>query len=243
MLAGWNDGEIRDIHQEMMQLTLRIVARVLFSVEVKEETRKSIAALEPADEAHLGLAHDIASAHALLADSCLWRGCGAQCGSWTRSSTASFAAAGQLPAVEIRPRGDLLSMLMSAQDEDGSRMTDRQLRDEIMTFLLAGHETTAVSLSWTWYLLSENPEVEEKLQAELHAILHGRTPSTARLAASRLMPAEWSRNPCACTRRPGAWPRAAAQDCEIGGYRLPAGCQRGHEPVDHAPRSAILSRS
>ena len=54
--------------------------------------------------------------------------------------------------------GDLLSMLMAARDEDGSAMTDRQLRDEIMTFLLAGHETTAVSLSWTWYLLSQHPE-------------------------------------------------------------------------------------
>ena len=55
--------------------------------------------------------------------------------------------------------GDLLSMLMAARDEDGSGMTDRQLRDEILTFLLAGHETTAVSLSWTWYLLSQHPEV------------------------------------------------------------------------------------
>ena len=61
--------------------------------------------------------------------------------------------------------GDLLSMLMAARDEDGSGMTDRQLRDEILTFLLAGHETTAVSLSWTWYLLSQHPEVERKLRA------------------------------------------------------------------------------
>src|SRR5205807_8206053 len=59
--------------------------------------------------------------------------------------------------------GDLLSMLLRAQDEDGSRMTDRQLRDETVTLFLAGHETTAVALSWTWYLLARHPEVEARL--------------------------------------------------------------------------------
>src|SRR5207253_1592137 len=73
--------------------------------------------------------------------------------------------------------GDLLSMLMSARDEDGSRMTDRQLRDEVMTFLLAGHETTALSLSWAWFLLSENPEAENKLHHELARVLDGKNPS------------------------------------------------------------------
>src|SRR5947208_17029825 len=59
--------------------------------------------------------------------------------------------------------GDLLSMLVSARDEDGSRMMDRQLRDEVMTCLLAGHETTALSLSWAWYRLSETQAVDVKL--------------------------------------------------------------------------------
>src|ERR1700730_14087544 len=72
--------------------------------------------------------------------------------------------------------GDLLSMLIESRDEDGSGMTDRQLRDEIMTFLLAGHETTAVSLSWTWHLLSQHPEVAQKLRQELNEILGGRPP-------------------------------------------------------------------
>jgi cytochrome P450 len=67
--------------------------------------------------------------------------------------------------------GDLLSMRMQAEDVDGSRMTDRQLRDEVTTFLLAGHETTALSLSWIWYWLSEHPDVEEKLQQELCHVL------------------------------------------------------------------------
>src|SRR5207244_13484857 len=80
--------------------------------------------------------------------------------------------------------GDLLSMLMSARDEDGSRMTDRQLRDEVMTFLLAGHETTALSLSWAWFLLSESPEVENKLHHEFARVLDGKNPSF--YACSRL---------------------------------------------------------
>ena len=74
---------------------------------------------------------------------------------------------------------DLLSTLLQARYEDGSAMSDQQLRDEVMTLLLTGHETTAVSLSWTWYpLLSQNPVVEEKLWSELQRVLNGRNPRT-----------------------------------------------------------------
>jgi cytochrome P450 len=71
---------------------------------------------------------------------------------------------------------DLLAMLMSAMDEDGSQMTPKQLRDEAMTLFLAGHETTAITLAWTWYLLSENPAAAERLFAELRDVLGGRAP-------------------------------------------------------------------
>src|SRR5258708_34725822 len=73
--------------------------------------------------------------------------------------------------------GDLLSMLLHAQDEDGSRMTDRQLRDEVITLFLAGHETTALALSWTWWLLAQHPQAEAKLHAELNSVLGGPTPT------------------------------------------------------------------
>src|SRR5213075_2651038 len=75
-------------------------------------------------------------------------------------------------------RGDLLSMLLLAQDEegDGGSMTNTQLRDEAMTLLVAGHETTANALTWTWYLLSQHPDVEERLHAEIDAVLAGRHP-------------------------------------------------------------------
>src|SRR5260370_30413513 len=68
-------------------------------------------------------------------------------------------------------------MLLSAQDEDGARMADRQLRDETITLFLAGHETTASTLSWTWWLLARNPRVEAKLHAELDAVVGDRAPT------------------------------------------------------------------
>jgi cytochrome P450 len=79
-------------------------------------------------------------------------------------------------------RGDLLSMLLHAQDaDDGSRMTGQQVRDEAMTMFLAGHETTAVALSWTWYLLAQHPDAEARLADELREVLDGRAPSVADL--------------------------------------------------------------
>src|SRR6267142_1124355 len=72
---------------------------------------------------------------------------------------------------------DLLTLLLTARDDDGNSMSDQQLRDEVITLLLAGHETTALNLSWTWYLLAQHPEVEQKLYAELDAVLGTRPPT------------------------------------------------------------------
>src|SRR5262249_36851558 len=80
-----------------------------------------------------------------------------------------------------KDEGDLLSMLLSARDEDGSRMDDRQLRDEVMTLFLAGHETTALTLAWSWYLLGKHPEVEKSFHAELDGVLGDREPTLADL--------------------------------------------------------------
>lgn len=117
---------------------------------------------------------------------------------------------------------DLLSMLLDAQDEEtGERMTDEQLRDEVMTILLAGHETTAVALAWTWYLLAQHPQVEQKLHAELDAVLAGRTPTLEdlpRLSYTRMVIEEVMR------LYPPAWAivRQAAVDDDLHGFRIPA---------------------
>jgi cytochrome P450 len=120
-------------------------------------------------------------------------------------------------------RGDLLSMLMAARDEegDGTGMTDEQLRDEAMTIFLAGHETTANALTWTWYLLSQHPEIEKRLHAELDAVLSGRLPTAedyARLRYTEMVLAE------ALRLYPPAWiiGRRALTDYRINGYHVPA---------------------
>ena len=128
-------------------------------------------------------------------------------------------------AIRPRPNGDLLSILLAARDVegDGTGMSDEQVRDEAVTLITAGHETTANGLKWTWYLLSHHPEVEERLHAELASVLGGRAPTgrpTPRrcayteavlLEAMRLYPPAWGIE------------RRAVRDQEIGGYVIPAG--------------------
>jgi cytochrome P450 len=121
-----------------------------------------------------------------------------------------------------RDRGDLLSMLLAARYEDGSGMNDTQLRDEVITIFLAGYETTANALTWTWYLLSQNPDAEAKLHAELDTILGSRSPTLedfTTLRYTRMVISESIR------LYPPAWAmgRRAQTDIEIAGYRLPKG--------------------
>jgi cytochrome P450 len=120
-------------------------------------------------------------------------------------------------------RGDLLSMLLLAQDTegDGGRMTDLQLRDEAMTIFLAGHETTANALTWTWYLLSRHPDVEARLHAEIDSALGGRAASVDDMSAlpyTRMVLAESMR------LYPPAWivGRRAMGPFQANGYTIPA---------------------
>lgn len=113
-------------------------------------------------------------------------------------------------------------MLLHARDEGGSQMTDQQLRDEVMTLFLAGHETTALALTWAWHLLAQHPAAEQRLLAELAAVLGGRAPAVADLPRLRYADAVVTE---AMRLYPPAWVigRQAAADCEIGGYPVPAG--------------------
>jgi len=118
---------------------------------------------------------------------------------------------------------DLLSMLLGARDEEtGNGMSDRQVHDEVITLLLAGHETTAVTLTWTWYLLSAHPDAERRLHEELDSVLGGRVPMPDDLAAlpyTRMVVEE------ALRLYPPAWAilRRATGEDQIGPYRVPAG--------------------
>jgi cytochrome P450 len=118
---------------------------------------------------------------------------------------------------------DLLSMLMAARDEESQdRLTDRQLLDEALTLLTAGHETVGAALSWTWYLLARHPEVQRGLHEEVDAALGGRTPTTADLPRLPLCRAAFEE---AMRLYPPAWgmPREAIGADEVGGYTIPAG--------------------
>ncbi len=121
-------------------------------------------------------------------------------------------------------RGDLLSMLLVAQDSegDGGQMSDTQVRDEILTLFLAGHETTANALSWTWYLLSQNPDAERQLFQEVDSVLGGREPSVDDVDALRYTYAVFAES---MRLYPPAWVmgRTATEAFDLGGYRLPAG--------------------
>ena len=100
---------------------------------------------------------------------------------------------------------DLLSLLMGAMDEDGSQMTPKQLRDETMTLFLAGHETTAQMLAWTWYVLGENPAAEARLHEELRGVLGGRPPEAADFAQAALSTGGDERSPAPLSARVHHW--------------------------------------
>jgi cytochrome P450 len=217
LVADWKDGEERDIHAEMMRLTLQIVAKTLFDADVDGEAQQVGHALEAIMELNSDFRKLILMPPWLPTP---------------RNIKASIATR-RLDKIIFRfieqrrtsgkDSGDLLSMLLAAQDEDGSRMNDQQLRDEAMTIFLAGHETTANALSWTWLLLSQNPACEEKLHAELATVLDGRTPTLDDLPNLR-----YASNVISESMRlyPPAWgmARVAIEDLEIGGYPIPKGC-------------------
>ncbi|HEY8165577.1 MAG TPA: cytochrome P450 [Gemmatimonadaceae bacterium] len=167
MRDGWRDGATVDMHREMMRLTLDIVAKTLFDADVDSEAPEIGQALTTAFESFnvamlpfteyleklpLPAVRRFNSARARL-DRTVYR------------MIEERRASGE-------DKGDLLSMLLLAQDTegDGTGMSDTQLRDEALTIFLAGHETTANALTWTWYLLSQNPEVEERLNAEVDSL-------------------------------------------------------------------------
>jgi len=215
-LEAWRDGQTIDVHEEMMHLTLEIVAKCLFDADVGSRATDVGKAMKVALK-------DFSSQRRLVR---IPRGVP------TPRNIRFELAARRLDdivrtIIEDRrksreDRGDLLSMLMLAEDEGGGRMTDKQLRDEVMTLFLAGHETTANALSWTFWLLSQTPHAETRLAEELERVLGGRTPTVSDLPdlpylgrvvkeSMRLYPPAWVVG------------REAIAECEVGGYRMPAG--------------------
>jgi cytochrome P450 len=216
-LEGWRNGQTIDVHEEMMRLTLEIVARCLFGADVGAEAKDVGRAMKVALEDFssqrrlIRIPKSIPTPHNLRFERAA-----------RRLDAIVHAIIEERRMSGEEDRGDLLSMLMLAEDDSGERMTDKQLRDEVMTLFLAGHETTANTLAWTFWLLSFNAAAETKLAEELERTLGGRPPTVADLPrlpyvervikeSMRLYPPAWVMG------------REAVGDFEVGVYRMPAG--------------------
>ena len=206
----WQEDQVIDVCREMNWLAMMIVASTLFGADIEsqaEEIRNALSEiLDQFERSVLPQADrdDFA-------------------GAMSRLNAAIYRMIQERRATG-GDRGDLLSMLLLAQDTegDGARMSDLQVRDEAMTIFLAGHETSANAMAWSWYLLSQNPDVEAEFHGELDRVLNGRQPRmddvpnlalTGRIfsEALRLYPPLW------------AIGRRAITECRIGGHQIPAG--------------------
>jgi cytochrome P450 len=216
MLEQWRPGSEVDMSREMQQLTLRIILKALFNLD------------SPTQSASLGRAittvitnsiRNFGSVRRLRLDLPFTR-YGRMMAAKRELDTFVYDLIKQRRA-DGRDVGDVLSMLLQAQDE-GNTMTDKQIHDQVFTFIAAGHETARNTMSWTFYLLSQYPHVLEKLLAELHTVLHGRSPSADDLP--NLPYLEWVINE-SWRVNPPAWTliRRAVDAFDLDGYHFPAG--------------------
>ncbi|BCL17950.1 cytochrome P450 [Micromonospora sagamiensis] len=219
-IEGWRSGEVHDMHHEMMKLTLNVVSRSMFGSGVSDEeaykVQRAVAGLQDIaiNISKFGMLvspwlllplHQLLKRGTRVLDEAVMR------------IIAERRASGE-------DRGDLLSMFLMAQDEvDGGGMTDQQVRDEAVTIFVAGQETTANGLTWAWYLLSQHPEVAEKLGAELDEVLGDRPPTAEDLPRLRYTGMVFKEALRFC---PPAWTlnkRTPVEDVELGGYRIRRG--------------------
>jgi cytochrome P450 len=221
MINGWQDGATLDVAEEMKQLTLEIVVKSLFDSDLDQT--------DPTLKEALNNLNDWAER--ILLPPNLARLLGKLPLPATRRFNKARRVLNSTMDRLIAERrasgtdhGDLLSMLLQATDEEGDRtgMSNVQVRHEILTMFLAGHETTSLALMWTWYLLSQNPPVVAKLHAELDSVLAGRAPTVEDLPrlpytekvfmeSMRLFPPSYATS------------RYTVTEQQMGGYTIPAG--------------------
>ncbi len=218
LLARWAPGQAKQIDSEMMRLTLDITGRTLFDADVTGDAADVGEALRVLQRCFLALFTSLVPVPAWMP---------------TPTNLRLRRAVRRLDAIIYRliaerraggaGRGDLLALLLLARDEEvGGGMSDRQVRDEAMTLFLAGHETTALALSWTWYLLARHPEVEARLAEEWRRVLGGRNPTFDDL--SKLRNTEWVVLESLRLYPPApSIGREARAECSLGGFRVPAG--------------------
>lgn len=212
----WQDGAEIDLEEYMTEYTMHVVSKSLFDAEVSGEAAELRGVIEEILTA-------VDKRLMTLFPTPMWMPTAE-----IRRYKAAIARLDQLiyrliedrrtgkTGQNIDDKGDALSMLMLSQDEDGSQMNNKQVRDEVMTLFGAGHETTSRALTWTWYLLSQHPEIEQRFHEELQTVLGGRTPMMDDLSkltyteqivkeSMRLYPPAWTTT------------RQAGEDTTLGG--------------------------
>jgi cytochrome P450 len=218
MIESWRSGQTRIISDDMARLTLAIITRTLFDVDIDGEAK----AMAPVLGSVLDYYGD--SLNSLLLPS--WLPTPSNLRYRKAVRTLDGVIARLIKARRARPEEgvELLSRLLHSRDEDGSQMTDQLLRDELVTLAFAGHKTTAAALTYCFYLLAQHPEAETRLTAELRNVLGDRLPVADDVVnlpftecvvkeALRLYPPSWGIG------------REAVNDVEIGGYIVPKGTQ------------------
>ncbi|MFJ2809913.1 cytochrome P450 [Kitasatospora sp. NPDC087271] len=215
--ASWSDGDVVDVPAAMYRLTTAVTARCLFAAH---ERAGALPVHDSMDVITRGVGRRVmmplpGADRIPTPGNRRFRRARQDLKEVTRRLIADYRAAGT-------DHNDLLSMLLSARDEDGRGLTDAEIHDQVVTFLLAGMETTAATLSWAWTLLAAHPAIRDRLHAELDTVLDGRParhedlpalPLTARVVTEtlRLYPPVWILS------------RVVAADAELGGHRVPAG--------------------
>jgi cytochrome P450 len=217
MLADWRAGDVRDIEHEMMSLTLHIATKTLFNVEADDYTSMADSITEMQHESLKLLRSPLKLPQWMpTLENFKIRHLNKVVDDVVYNIIEKRKTSGDME------QGDLLSMLMNAKDENGDGMNPQQLRDEVITLFVAGHETTALTLSWLFYLLAENPHVQQCLYQEIEATIGNRAITLEDLRKMpylnmvidetlRLYPVGW------------LFPRFAYQNTTLAGYDIKAG--------------------
>ena len=217
MLDKWDDGDQRSLHDEMMLITADIAATTLFNKSLEEGGQRTLDAMHKLEEQiTIRIKRPFYFIDKLpIKNNRIYR---------DNLNILDEEINGFIEGYEKDPNENptLLSMLMDARYDDGSRMSRKQLRDEVISIFLAGHDTTAISLSWAAYLLSSHPEIKAKMLAEIDAVLDGKSPTFEQLTqlsytknvlreAMRLYPAAYLTG------------RDSIEDVKVGDYVIPKG--------------------
>ena len=219
VLKTWYPGDRIDMSRAMQELTLRIVSKCLFSIDLSSQLGPLSDAFDGVIGSSTSMAEDLLN---IRIDNPI-TGYGKRMAATRQLDMLIYTLIAQRRD-DDREYNDVLSMLMSAQsgEEPDTKLTEKQIHDHILTFLAAGHETTAITLVWTFYLLSQYPQVRIKLQEEIRSVLVGREPTADDLA--RIPYLDWVLDE-SMRLYPPAWlqMRFVAKESEIDGVKLPVG--------------------